>query len=124
MTDEQVHVMIPAEKVIALGWGDCYNLVAIKSEYSNDWIVEGCREIWYHAQLVGFCSLTSSHYPAIVSEKDFEVMRRTATKEQTVGSTYMLNQSTCVDYFENTCLRPGDFEKFCKSNPDFKWWGK
>ena len=123
MTNEQAHVMRRAEKVIALGWGDYYNLIALKSKYSKGWQVAGCREVWDHAQLMGFYSLTNSRYAAIVSDKDFEVIRRTATQEQTVAPTYMLDQATYVNYFENPCLRPGDFEKFCKSDPDFKWWG-
>ncbi len=120
MTNEQAHVMRRAEKVIALGWGDYYNLICVKS--TDDWSVAGCREVWDHAQLMGFYSLTNSRYAAIVSDKDFEVIRRTATKEQTVAPTYMWNKKTCVNYFENPCLRPGDFEKFCKTDDEYKWW--
>ena len=114
--------MCQADKVIALGWGDYYNLIALKIESSKEWRVAGCREVWDHAQLIGFYSLTNSRYAAIVSDKDFEVIRRTATQEQTVVPIYMLNQSTNVLYFENTCLRPRDFEKFCKTDDEYKWW--
>lgn len=123
MTDEQAHVMCHAKKIIALGWGDECNLIAIKYEHLDDWGVAGCREVWNHGQLMGYYSLTNSSYAVIVSDEDFEVMKRTASKVKSVGSDYMLNQSTCVLYFENPCLRPGDFANFCKSHPDFKWWG-
>ena len=54
MTDEQAHVMCHAKKIIALGWGDECNLIAIKYEHLDDWGVAGCREVWNHGQLMGY----------------------------------------------------------------------
>lgn len=120
MGPEHAHVMSSAKQIMALAFGDSYNLIAM--ENGGYWLISGCKEVWDHAQLMGFTSMTNSKGMRLVSNEDFEAFRRNADT-MTVGKVYMVDLATSVMYFENPCLRPGDFEKFCKSDPDFKWWG-
>ena len=121
--EERVRCMEHANKIIALGWGDYNNLIAIKVDGGN-WIVAGCKEIWHHAHLMGFCSLTNSNNPASVSDADFAVLRRTATREESVCKDYLFNQSTCVMYFRAVNITDADFESFCNTHDEYKWWNK
>ena len=125
MGPEHAHVRKSASEVKALGFGDYYNLIAIKCNdgHSDGWLVSGVKEVWDHAQLMGFTSMTNSKGASFVSDKDFEVFKRNATGVTSVGKVYMVDLATSVMYFENPCLRPGDFSAFCKTDPVFKWWG-
>ena len=121
MGPEHSHIMRSATEVKALGYGDYYNLIAIKCD--DGWMVSGTNEIWNHAQLMGFTSMTNSRGACLVSDDAFEVFKQNASSVMSVGKVYMVDLANNVMYFENPCLRPGDFAAFCKSDPDLKWWG-
>lgn len=121
MSPEHAHVMNTATEVKALGYGDYYNLIAIKCD--DGWLISGIKEVWNNAQLMGLVSMTNSNGSCFISDEAFDVFKTNATSVMSVGKTYMVDLATNVMYFQNTCLRPGDFESFCKTDPDFKWWG-
>lgn len=121
MDPEHAHVMNSASEVKALGFGDHYHIIAIKC--GKGWMLSGTKEIWDHAQLMGFASITYNEGTTLVSDDAFDDFMLNATSVMSVGKVYMVDLANNVMYFENPCLRPGDFEEFCKSDPDFKWWG-